>query len=554
MREIVRVSLQNEMDLILSHRRSMRLAELAGLSLSAQTTFATAVSEIAREVIDNGIDGYLVLGIFTASPQKSIAAYIFDKRTNLSLQTPALQNARKLVSRFQLSGAPEICCIEMYYHLPLTIRNLDKKIQDWSEQFGQDMPISPYEEIKRKNEQLQQLADRLKASENQYRVLTNALPLIIFTMDSQGNMVYANDWMYLYTGYTAEAINRSTWQQVVHPDDYSSFSSLFNDIITAKAGTVKIQCRIKDTRTNEFVWHLIFISPLQEMHMPDDFFIGYIVDIHTQKEFERTLQHNKELEETQQLLKENEQKLRHNIHQLNRSNTDLEQFAYIASHDLQEPIRKMIFYSDYFYKNYSPLIDIKGTTYLKNMLQASNRMRNLINDLLSYSKIRKEAAVFAPINLAEVAATSVHDLELRIKEKNAVITVEPLPVIEGDFGQMLQLFQNLISNALKYCKTDEPPMMSISAHAAENGMINIHFKDNGIGFDIKYLPKMFTLFQRLHGKDEYEGTGFGLAICKKIIDLHNGTIDAASTPGQGACFTVSLPIEQNKSVTDVFTR
>lgn len=553
MREIVKVSLQNEMDLILSHRRSMKLAELAGLSLSAQTTFATAVSEVAREVIENGLNGYLVLGIYTATPQKSVAAYIFDSRTTLSLQEPALQNARKLVNRFQFTGTPDLSCIEMYYHLPVVARNLDKKIQEWQEQFSSDNPVSPYEEIKRKNEQLQELANKLKASEGQYRTLTNALPLIIFTLNNKGNIIYANERLQLYTGFTPEEINTTNWKQVVHPGDHAAFYSLLSDIVTTKAGNLKVQCRIREAHTGSFIWHQLFIAPLQETHMPDDYFIGYIVDIHAQKEFEQAVLDNTKLKETQQRLKENEQELRNNIHQLNRSNTDLEQFAYIASHDLQEPVRKMIFYSDYFNRQYAHLTDNKGALYLQNMLQASNRMRNLINDLLSYSKIRKEATVFERVNLQDVATVALQDLELTIKDKNAQLQVSPLPVVEGDFSQLTQVFQNIISNALKYSKNEMPLHLHLFATSNGSDNIQIHFKDNGIGFDTKYLPKMFTLFQRLHGKDEYEGTGFGLAICKKIVDLHNGTIDAISEPGNGAEFVVSIPTEQNKNSKNVIS-
>jgi PAS domain S-box-containing protein len=525
----------------------MKLAELAGLSLSAQTTFATAVSEVAREVIDNGMNGHLVLGIHTSLPQKSVAAYIYDQRTNLSLQVPALQNARKLVNRFQFTGTPEMSCIEMYYNLPSTARHLDKKVDEWKEQFNFDAPLSPYDEIKRKNEQLQELADRLKASESQYRVLTNSLPLIIFTLNSKGSIIYANNWMQVYTGFTPEQINTANWKQVVHPEDYAGFYSLLGDIVATQAGNLKIQCRIREAHGGQYVWHQVFIAPLQEVHRPDDYFIGYIVDIHAQKEFEQASQDNQELKKTQQKLKENEQELTYKIHQLNRSNNDLEQFAYIASHDLQEPVRKMIFYSDYFNKQYAHLTDNKGTVYLNNMLQASHRMRNLINDLLSYSKIRKEATVFEQVNLTAVATVVLQDLELVIREKQAVIRVDDLPVIEGDFSQLSQVFQNMISNALKYSKAAEPLHLHIYSVSDNQDMEHIHFHDNGIGFDTKYLPKMFTLFQRLHGKDEYEGTGFGLAICKKIVDLHSGVIDAVSQADKGADFIVSLPVTQNKN-------
>ena len=548
MNEIARVSLSNEMDLILAHRRSMKLAEMAGLSLSAQTTFATAVSEVARLIIDRSKEGLMKVGIFSIGREQAIVAHICDKRTDLSLKKPELQNARKLVSRFQIVTTPEEVCIELYYTIPLFIRNMEQKIKEWKSIFASDLPVSPYEEIKRKNEQLLVLADKLKDSENQYRTLTNALPLIIFTLNSKGEVVYANNWMHTYTGYTAAQLNEEKWLQVVHPDDHAAFLQMLQNVAAAQGAVMKTQCRIKDALTGQFNWHVISVSPLQDEQAVTDFFIGYIVDIHAQKEFEQAMRDNQDLKETRDKLTQNEKELRNNINQLNRSNTDLQQFAYVASHDLQEPVRKMIFYSDYFNKNYAHLIDEKGSLFLNNMLHASNRMRNLINDLLSFAKIRKEDTVFEQTNLNDIAREALRDLEITASDKKAEIVVQVLPTIECNPVQMVQLFQNIISNSLKYSRAGIPPVIHISAVITANQEISINFSDNGIGFEARYLPKMFTLFQRLHGLGEYEGTGFGLAICKKIVDLHNGSIDASSTPGEGAVFTVSLPLVQSKKI------
>lgn len=552
MKEIARVSLSNEMDLILAHRRSMKLAEIAGLSLSAQTTFATAVSEVARLILDRSREGVLKVGIYSLGREQAVVAHICDKRTDLSLKNPELQNARKLVNKFQIITTPDNVCIELYYNIPLLIRNIEQKVRDWQIMFSQELPVSPYEEIKRKNEQLLLLAEKLKASENQYRTLTNALPLIIFTLNSKGEVVYTNNWMHTYTGYTAHQLNEEKWQQVVHPDDHPSFLVMLQNVAAAEGAIIKTQCRIKDALTGRFNWHVISVSPLQE-EGNTDLFIGYIVDIHAQKEFEQAMRDNQHLKEIQQKLTRNETELRHNINQLNRSNTELQQFAYVASHDLQEPVRKMIFYSDYFHKNYAHLIDEKGSLFLSNMLHASYRMRNLINDLLSFAKIRKEDTSFASVELNDIAAEALRDLEMTITEKKANVQIAPLPVIEGNAIQLVQLFENIISNALKYGKTNTPPQINIQAKMSADQHVSISFSDNGIGFETKYLPKMFTLFQRLHGIGEYEGTGFGLAICKKIVDLHNGSIDASSTPGEGAIFTVTLPMLQSKKINgDVF--
>ncbi|RXK82809.1 ATP-binding protein [Filimonas effusa] len=552
MKEIARVSLSNEMDLILAHRRSMKLAEIAGLSLSAQTTFATAVSEVARLILDRSREGVLKVGIYSLGREQAVVAYICDRRADISLKNPELQNARKLVNKFQITTTPEEVCIELYYNIPLLIRNIEQKIKDWQTMFSQDLPVSPYEEIKRKNEQLLLLAEKLKASENQYRTLTNALPLIIFTLNSKGQVVYTNNWMHTYTGYTADQLNEEKWQQVVHPEDHPSFLMMLQNVAAAEGAIIKTQCRIKDALTGRFNWHVISVSPLQE-ESNSDLFIGYIVDIHAQKEFEQAMRDNQHLKEIQHKLTRNEMELRHNINQLNRSNTELQQFAYVASHDLQEPVRKMIFYSDYFHKNYSQLIDEKGSLFLNNMLHASYRMRNLINDLLSFAKIRKEDTSFEPVELNEIASEALRDLEITINDKKASIHIAPLPAIEGNAIQLVQLFENIIANALKYGKTDVAPEIQIQARFTDDQQVRISFADNGIGFETKYLPKMFTLFQRLHGIGEYEGTGFGLAICKKIVDLHNGTIDASSTPGAGAVFTVTLPLLQSKKINgDVF--
>ena len=553
MKEIARVSLSNEMDLILAHRRSMKLAEIAGLSLSAQTTFATAVSEVARLILDRSREGVLRVGIYSLGREQAVVAQICDKKTDLSLKNPELQNARKLVNKFQITTTPDEICIELYYNIPLLIRNIEQRIKEWQTLFSQELPVSPYEEIKRKNEQLLLLAEKLKASENQYRTLTNALPLIIFTLNSNGRVLYTNNWMYTYTGYTADQLNDEKWQQVVHPEDHPSFLIMLQNMSAAEGTIIKAQCRIKDALTGRYNWHVISVSPLQEEGESTDLFIGYIVDIHAQKEFEQAMRDNQHLKEIQQKLTHNETELRHNINQLNRSNTELQQFAYVASHDLQEPVRKMIFYSDYFHKNYAHLIDEKGSLFLNNMLHASYRMRNLINDLLSFAKIRKEDTSFAPVELNEIASEALRDLEITINDKKASIHIAPLPAIEGNAIQLVQLFENIIANALKYAKTDVAPEIKIHAKLMADQQVSISFSDNGIGFETKYLPKMFTLFQRLHGIGEYEGTGFGLAICKKIVDLHNGNIGASSTPGAGAVFTVTLPMLQSKKILgDVF--
>lgn len=541
MKEIARVTLSNEMDLILAHRRSMKLAELAGLSLSVQTTFATAVSEVSRNIIENGQAGYLMLSINTSVTENYLVATIRDNRKDVPLKEQGIYYARKLVNRFNLYTSDEGTMIEMQLLIPPSVKFIEKKIADWQNSFSNDEPLSPYEEIKRQNEQLQSLTNQLKSSESQYRTLTNALPLIIFSLNGEGQLIFANQWLYNYAGKSIDELNYDHWQSVIHPDDLVAFQGLFSEVVAHHLTHAKIECRLRQKSTGHYFWHLAAVAAVETENdvTPGIRYIGYMVDIHTQKEFE-------ELKQVKEKLQRNELELHNIIHHLNLSNRELEQFAYVASHDLQEPVRKMIFYSDYFLQNYASLIDETGAGFLQKMLDASHRMRTLITDLLAFSRIRKEETTFQQVDLNKVVKGALQDLEMLIAEKGALVTCDPLPGLEGNYSQLVQLFENILSNALKYSQETGQPVIHISAQTADEHIV-IAIKDNGIGFEEKYLPKMFTLFQRLHGKHEYYGTGLGLAICKKIADLHSGRIDAVSTPGKGATFTVTLPaIQINK--------
>jgi light-regulated signal transduction histidine kinase (bacteriophytochrome) len=267
------------------------------------------------------------------------------------------------------------------------------------------------------------------------------------------------------------------------------------------------------------------------------------VDIHAQKVIEETLKDNAELKKTQEQLKDNQLALERYIAELAHSNQELQQFAFIASHDLQEPVRKLLYYSDYLLSQYTGSIDPKGVGYLASMQAASQRMRSLIQDLLAFSLINKEEIKFTAVDLNAIAYDAVQDFEMSIEEKGAELNIHSLPTITGDARMMRQLFENIISNSLKYSKASEPPVIDISCQQ-KGGFYELTFKDNGIGFNQQYLTQMFTLFQRLHDRKTYEGTGLGLAICRKIVDVHGGEIRAEGKEGEGAVFYVSLPINQ----------
>lgn len=229
--------------------------------------------------------------------------------------------------------------------------------------------------------------------------------------------------------------------------------------------------------------------------------------------------------------------------ELNRSNGELEDFAYVASHDLQEPLRKIAAFSNLLESDYKDILPEEAHVYLQGLQKSSNRMRTLINDLLTYSRVTTKARPFEHLELGSMVSEALEDLQSRIDETQATISVGKLPAIDGDPLQIRLLMQNLISNAMKYSRHGVAPKIKISAKK-EGKNIELSVADNGIGFDEQYLDRIFTIFQRLHGRSEYEGTGVGLAICKKIVDRHNGSITARSKPGEGATFIISLPVKQ----------
>jgi signal transduction histidine kinase len=278
------------------------------------------------------------------------------------------------------------------------------------------------------------------------------------------------------------------------------------------------------------------------------------------REIEIRKKSQQEVEQINSLLEFKVEERTRDLLQLNKDlenrNAELAQYAYLASHDLQEPLRKIITFIKIIEEKYLKNIP-EAKLEMSKVITSSERMRNLINALLSYSKL-SSASLFTMVNLNEVIKDALADLELTVKEKQADIDVSILPEIEAIPGQMRQMFQNLLSNALKFSKNGIRPQINIfgetvnelSQEAApdkKGRYIRIHISDNGIGLDESYIDKIFVIFQRLHGKTQYEGTGIGLAIVKKIVEKHNGIIGVKSKEGEGATFTIVLPVNQSNN-------
>lgn len=234
-----------------------------------------------------------------------------------------------------------------------------------------------------------------------------------------------------------------------------------------------------------------------------------------------------------------EQELSDTMRELERSNRELQEFAFVASHDLQEPLRKIQTFSERI-SSRSVQLDDEGRDYLKRMNSAASRMQALIIDLLNYSRVGTRGKDFGPVDLNQILAEVLVDMEAAIEESQAQIRVEPLPPVRGDATQLRQVIQNLLSNALKFRAPDRRPELRVAVEAQDESGWTLAISDNGIGFDEKYLEKIFAPFQRLHAREAYPGTGIGLAIVKKIVERHGGAITASSAPGQGATFRITF--------------
>lgn len=246
------------------------------------------------------------------------------------------------------------------------------------------------------------------------------------------------------------------------------------------------------------------------------------------------------------------QRMQEYTEKLERSNRELQEFAYVASHDLQEPLRKITAFGDRLQSRYSATLPAEGQLFIDRMQNAARRMSRLISDLLSYSRVTSHPQPFEPVDLAGVLATVQSDLQLLIEESNTTFVVGQLPVLEADATQLGQLLQNVIANAIKFRKPDVAPILTIgcethavtSEHEEIMTYATLTIRDNGIGFDNAYKDQIFKIFQRLHGRMDYEGTGIGLATCRKIVERHHGSIDAFGNPGLGTTIRIVLPFTQ----------
>lgn len=374
--------------------------------------------------------------------------------------------------------------------------------------------------------------------EEQFRIMADTAPVLIWISGTDKLCYFFNAEWLRFSGRTMEQEYGNGWAEGVHPDDFNRCLDIYITSFDARK-EFKMEYRLK---RHDGVYRWILDHGVPRYTASGEFagYIGSCIDVQEKNEVE---------EELEKKVAQRTKELQVAIAELKRSNEELEQFAYAASHDMKEPIRKIKFYSDSLLFNQT---NVKP--FATKIQEAANRMYALMDNLLHLSKIRKEEDLFEAVDLNRILANVKNDLELAIAEKGAIIRAGDLPLIKAIPEQMHQLFYNLVGNGLKYCAKGIAPLISISTKEAGSDAIETHLlhsskkyieiivKDNGIGFDQKEAEKIFAIFQRLHSRDEFPGSGIGLALCKKCVQNHGGAIYAKSAKGEGSSFHILLPL------------
>lgn len=526
------------------------------VAIGASAGGLEAIQEFFGTVPANGKFSFTV--IQPLSPDyKSLLAELVAKRPNMKLveaqQDVEVQNnciyiipGNKLLAIHQ----NKLCLIEKNYgKAPNTPIDTFLRAQGESqEKFRQS-----YEELERTKEEYQKLnieleqkikerTDELERSVEEFRFVTDFMPQMVWTARPDGYHDYFNKRWYDFTGTNFDEVKGEGWNPLLHPEDRQRTWTVWkHSLETGEPYEIEYRFRLQD---GHYRWFLGRALPLRDEEGKIVKWFGTCTDIHDQKMMNDILE-AKVKERTAELQKLNAE--------LEVRNNELLQFASVASHDLKEPLRKIHMFSNLVKDRYIKNSD-GASDYMDRIISASARMTKLINDLLTLTRLSSNGTI-ENTDLNRVVDEVISDLELAISEKNAVIEIGGLPRAEVVSGQMRQVFQNLISNSLKFSKNEIAPQIrvvsenvnqcAIDAKADPAGdFCRIIITDNGIGFDNRYSEKIFTIFQRLHTREQYDGTGIGLAITKKIIEKHNGIIAASSREGEGSEFIIVLPLKQ----------
>ena len=382
-------------------------------------------------------------------------------------------------------------------------------------------------ELMQVNEQLRIINRELEDLKERYRDLYQNAPALYFSLDNEGRLVDVNDTLLETLGYRRDALVGQPYEILLPETKRQAFSDRFEDFL--QVGTIEVESQWLKAN-NEVIDVWLNASTIRDR-------AGRIQHIRSVAQ-DVTTRHRLEAE-----LKEKNERLAQTNDELSRRNREMDEFTYVVSHDLQEPLRTLIAFSDFLLRDYGDHLDTAGEEFVRHIVDAARRMRSLIQDLLALSRAGKVAADFGPVDLESVVASVRSDLAALINSRGATLRViGPLPEVWGDHNRVGQMLSNLIANGLKYNERSVPSVeIGEVREKSETGMVTIYVTDDGIGIEPQFHAKIFQLFRRLHAREEYEGTGAGLAICSKIVQAHHGRIWVESQPGAGSTFFVSLP-------------
>lgn len=354
---------------------------------------------------------------------------------------------------------------------------------------------------------------------------------IVAVTDKHGIITYVNNKFCAISQYEEKELigkSHNIINSNYHSEDF--FRDMWEKITSGKTWEGEIRNRAKD---GTFYWVNTTIVPFMDQQGSPEQFIAVRYEITERKMAE--------------------EQLKFYAKKLEVSNQELQEFASVAAHDLQEPLRKIQSFADRVKSKEA--LSPEALDYLDRVQSSAKRMQVLINDLLTFSRVTTKAKPFKLVSLNEVLKNVCSDLEVRIEQSHGQVNIANLPEIEADSTQMHQLFLNLVGNGLKFHKPNQPPLVNVTSEIKESSIsgkgkktCQISVSDNGIGFDEKYLDRIFTIFQRLHGRHEFEGTGIGLAVCRKIVDRHGGVITAKSELNVGSTFIITLPVRNTSGV------
>lgn len=516
----------------MTERRRAEVEQLKQISLIENSLDFIGISDLNGNAIFVNEAGQKLVGLH--GPEAARKTRIIDYFTPGEQERIESVVLPKVLKEGSWSGDTIFRHFETGEEIPMTWNAFLMKDRVTGENIG--LGCVSQNQTERRNAQLQ-----TRESEERFRSLADQSPMIVYIIEpnEEAAISYFNKTWLDYTGQTYEEALGRVWDEIVHSDDVPGILDIY---AVAFAQRIPYTLPAVRLRRHDGVYRY-FLFKGSPRYLPNGEFIGFVgvgIDIHDQKLSEFRLKESEEMLE---------KLVRERTVQLERSNEDLQQFAHVASHDLKEPVRKIKTFTNRIKDEAQGRLSDRELGYIEKVQSAANRMSSMIDGVLLYSTINSSEQKIERVDLNKVIDEIMNDLEILISQKSAIVKFDLLPVIEGANILLYQLFYNLINNSLKFSVSDRSPVISINAEKYMQGgkeYVKIQLADQGIGFDPEHAERIFNTFIRLNSKDRYEGTGLGLALCKKIVVRHNGSISASGAPGQGATFTILLPVVQDQ--------